>query len=122
MDIVLRATAAFAFVFLLLRILGRRELSTLEPFDVIDHRPIERCCGRRMLVVRKIAAGHEQRVGCVRLDGLRDGGPERERRRAGLLTHYHRHNGHVLQQARDERHLHFQTVLPTVSGGQFDGL
>ena len=35
MDIVLRATAAFVFVFLLLRILGRRELSTLEPFDVI---------------------------------------------------------------------------------------
>jgi len=34
-DIVLRATAAFVFVFLLLRILGRRELSTLEPFDVI---------------------------------------------------------------------------------------
>jgi uncharacterized membrane protein YcaP (DUF421 family) len=35
MDIVLRAAAAFAFVFLLLRVLGRRELSTLEPFDVI---------------------------------------------------------------------------------------
>jgi uncharacterized membrane protein YcaP (DUF421 family) len=35
MDIVLRATAAFAFVFVLLRVLGRRELSTLEPFDVI---------------------------------------------------------------------------------------
>ncbi len=35
MDIVLRATAAFVFVFLLLRVLGRRELSTLEPFDVI---------------------------------------------------------------------------------------
>ena len=35
MDIVLRASAAFAFVFLLLRVLGRRELSTLEPFDLI---------------------------------------------------------------------------------------
>lgn len=35
MDIVLRATAAFLFVFVLLRVLGRRELSTLEPFDVI---------------------------------------------------------------------------------------
>ncbi len=35
MDIVLRATAAFLFVFMLLRVLGRRELSTLEPFDVI---------------------------------------------------------------------------------------
>jgi uncharacterized membrane protein YcaP (DUF421 family) len=34
-DIVLRASAAFAFVFLLLRVLGRRELSTLEPFDLI---------------------------------------------------------------------------------------
>ena len=35
MDIVLRAAAAFAFVLLLLRVLGRRELSTLEPFDLI---------------------------------------------------------------------------------------
>jgi uncharacterized membrane protein YcaP (DUF421 family) len=35
MDIVLRASAAFVFVFLLLRLMGRRELSTLEPFDVI---------------------------------------------------------------------------------------
>ena len=35
MDIVLRAAAAFVFVFLLLRVMGRRELSTLEPFDVI---------------------------------------------------------------------------------------
>jgi uncharacterized membrane protein YcaP (DUF421 family) len=35
MDIVLRASVAFVFVFLLLRLMGRRELSTLEPFDVI---------------------------------------------------------------------------------------
>ncbi|HEY9458521.1 MAG TPA: YetF domain-containing protein [Gaiella sp.] len=35
MDIVLRASAAFLFVFVLLRVMGRRELSTLEPFDVI---------------------------------------------------------------------------------------
>jgi uncharacterized membrane protein YcaP (DUF421 family) len=35
MDIVLRAVVAFAFVFLLMRIVGRRELSSLEPFDVI---------------------------------------------------------------------------------------
>ena len=35
MDIVLRASAAFVFVFVLLRVMGRRELSTLEPFDVI---------------------------------------------------------------------------------------
>ena len=35
MDIVLRAGAAFVFVFVLLRVLGRRELSTLEPFDLI---------------------------------------------------------------------------------------
>ena len=35
MDIVLRATAAFVLVFVLLRVTGRRELSTLEPFDLI---------------------------------------------------------------------------------------
>jgi uncharacterized membrane protein YcaP (DUF421 family) len=35
LDIVLRATAAFLFIFLLLRVLGRRELSSLEPFDLI---------------------------------------------------------------------------------------
>ena len=35
MDIVLRAAIAFVFVFLLLRVIGRRELSALEPFDLI---------------------------------------------------------------------------------------
>jgi uncharacterized membrane protein YcaP (DUF421 family) len=35
MDIVLRAVVAFSFVFLLTRIVGRRELSSLEPFDLI---------------------------------------------------------------------------------------
>jgi uncharacterized membrane protein YcaP (DUF421 family) len=35
MDIVLRAAVAFVFVFLLTRIVGRRELNTLEPFDLI---------------------------------------------------------------------------------------
>jgi uncharacterized membrane protein YcaP (DUF421 family) len=35
MDIVLRATAAFVFIFVLLRVIGRRELSSLEPFDLI---------------------------------------------------------------------------------------
>ena len=35
MDIVLRATVAFLFIFLLLRVIGRRELSSMEPFDLI---------------------------------------------------------------------------------------
>jgi uncharacterized membrane protein YcaP (DUF421 family) len=35
MDIVIRTTIAFAFVFLLTRVVGRRELSQLEPFDLI---------------------------------------------------------------------------------------
>jgi len=35
MDIVLRAAFAFGFVFFLTRIVGRRELSSLEPFDLI---------------------------------------------------------------------------------------
>lgn len=35
MDIVIRATVAFFFVFMLTRIVGRRELSSLEPFDLI---------------------------------------------------------------------------------------
>jgi uncharacterized membrane protein YcaP (DUF421 family) len=35
MDIVIRAFIAFFFVFLLTRVVGRRELSGLEPFDVI---------------------------------------------------------------------------------------
>jgi uncharacterized membrane protein YcaP (DUF421 family) len=34
-DIVIRATVAFFFVLLLTRIVGRRELSSLEPFDLI---------------------------------------------------------------------------------------
>jgi uncharacterized membrane protein YcaP (DUF421 family) len=34
-DLVLRATIAFFFIFLLTRIVGRRELVTLEPFDLI---------------------------------------------------------------------------------------
>jgi uncharacterized membrane protein YcaP (DUF421 family) len=35
MDLVIRAAVVFCFVFLLTRITGRRELSQLEPFDVI---------------------------------------------------------------------------------------
>jgi uncharacterized membrane protein YcaP (DUF421 family) len=35
MDIVIRAFVAFFFVFLLTRVVGRRELSSLEPFDII---------------------------------------------------------------------------------------
>ncbi len=35
MDLVVRAVIAFAFVYLLTRVIGRRELSSLEPFDLI---------------------------------------------------------------------------------------
>lgn len=35
MDIVLRATAAYVFIFFVLRIIGRRELSTLGPTDIV---------------------------------------------------------------------------------------
>ncbi|HEX4307550.1 MAG TPA: YetF domain-containing protein [Solirubrobacterales bacterium] len=35
MDIVIRAAVIFVFVYLLTRLLGRRELSSLEPFDLI---------------------------------------------------------------------------------------
>jgi uncharacterized membrane protein YcaP (DUF421 family) len=35
MDIVVRAAIAFVIVFVLLRVIGRRELSSMEPFDVI---------------------------------------------------------------------------------------
>jgi uncharacterized membrane protein YcaP (DUF421 family) len=35
MDIVIRAAVIFVFIFVITRILGRRELSSLEPFDLI---------------------------------------------------------------------------------------
>lgn len=35
MDLVFRAVVVFFFIFLITRIAGRRELSSLEPFDVI---------------------------------------------------------------------------------------
>jgi uncharacterized membrane protein YcaP (DUF421 family) len=35
MDLTIRAVVLFCFVFLLTRIIGRRELSSLEPFDLI---------------------------------------------------------------------------------------
>src|SRR6266487_144629 len=35
MDIVIRAAVAFTFIFLVTRVAGRRELGTLEPFDLI---------------------------------------------------------------------------------------
>lgn len=35
MDLVIRATVVFFFIFLITRIAGRRELSSLEPFDLI---------------------------------------------------------------------------------------
>jgi len=35
MDIVIRAIVIFTFLYLLMRTLGRRELSSMEPFDII---------------------------------------------------------------------------------------
>jgi uncharacterized membrane protein YcaP (DUF421 family) len=35
MDLVIRAAVAFLFVYLLTRIIGRRELSSMQPFDLI---------------------------------------------------------------------------------------
>jgi uncharacterized membrane protein YcaP (DUF421 family) len=35
MDIVVRASFAFLFIFLVTRLIGRRELSSLQPFDLI---------------------------------------------------------------------------------------
>lgn len=35
MDIVIRAAVVFAFIYVLMRVLGRRELSSMEPFDII---------------------------------------------------------------------------------------
>src|SRR3954452_14923400 len=35
MDIVVRAAIAFVFIFILTRVIGRRELNSLEPFDLI---------------------------------------------------------------------------------------
>lgn len=35
MDIVIRAAVVFVFIYLLMRALGRRELSSMEPFDII---------------------------------------------------------------------------------------
>jgi uncharacterized membrane protein YcaP (DUF421 family) len=35
MDIAIRAAIAFLFIFFLTRVIGRRELSSLEPFDLI---------------------------------------------------------------------------------------
>jgi len=35
MDIVLRAAFAFVFIFFITRVVGKRELSSLEPFDLI---------------------------------------------------------------------------------------
>ena len=35
MDVVVRAIVAFLFVFLLTRLIGRRELSSLQPFDLV---------------------------------------------------------------------------------------
>jgi uncharacterized membrane protein YcaP (DUF421 family) len=35
MDLVIRATVVFFFIFLVTRVAGRRELSALEPFDLI---------------------------------------------------------------------------------------
>ena len=35
MDIVLRATVVFVFVYVLMRAIGRRELSQMQPFDLL---------------------------------------------------------------------------------------
>ena len=35
MDLILRAVVVFFFIYLITRVIGRRELSSLEPFDLI---------------------------------------------------------------------------------------
>src|ERR671932_2913503 len=35
MDLVIRAIVLFCFIYLLTRVIGRRELSSLEPFDLV---------------------------------------------------------------------------------------
>ena len=35
MDIVIRAAVIFAFIWVLMRVIGRREISSMEPFDLI---------------------------------------------------------------------------------------
>ena len=35
MDIVIRAAVIFVFIWVLMRVIGRRELSSMEPFDLI---------------------------------------------------------------------------------------
>ena len=48
MDVVLRATAMFAIVFVLLRLLGKRELGQLAPFELVtvNRRSIGTPCRR----------------------------------------------------------------------------
>jgi len=40
MDLVIRAAVLFVFLFVVLRLIGRREMATLEPFDIILPRPL----------------------------------------------------------------------------------
>jgi uncharacterized membrane protein YcaP (DUF421 family) len=58
-DIALRGIALFAFVYLLTRVIGRRELTSLQPFDPIvlveDGRVIERNLRRERLTVEDLA-------------------------------------------------------------------
>ncbi len=94
----------------------------VEPLDVLDDAPVQRHRRSGILVVREIAAGDEQRIGCMCFDGVRDGGAQSKRGLARLVAHHHRNDGHARQHVGNERHLHFQTMLAPVRGGQIDNL
>ena len=64
-----------------------------------------RCSPR---AARRPASAH------VRRDGARERIAQRHRRLARLIPHHERHDRHARQQARDERQLHLERVLPPV--------
>ena len=72
MDLVVHAAVAFLFVYLLTRIIGRRELSSLQPFDLIivveDGKPITRNLDRNRITLEELAAAARQN----QLDSLDD--------------------------------------------------
>ncbi len=79
---------------------------------MVDHDPVERRRGERVVIVREVGAGDEQRRPA--LEDARQRIPEGRDSRGRLAAHHQRHDRHRRTHAAQERQLQLQRVLADV--------
>ena len=75
---------------------------------------VEASCRGRVVIVRKVGAGHEERV--APFEDRAEGLAERQSRLGGLPPHDERHDPRLRGDALQKRQLHFERMLAAVRG------